>query len=81
MNTHAVPRHVKPQPCANTSQTWLPSPPLALPQIFCHRSLFTCFPKPPALAGGASGSLTLKASPKGEGLPDPPRDETIRKKN
>lgn len=34
--------------------------------------------KPPASAGGATGRSTLKASPKGEGLPDPPRCETVK---
>jgi hypothetical protein len=35
--------------------------------------LLHLFLKPPASAGGASGSSTLKASPKGEGFSPIPR--------
>jgi len=63
MNAHTVGRHVKLPPRANSSQTSRPSPALSLPTNFSHRSSLHRLRKPPASAGGANGSSTLKASP------------------
>jgi len=63
MNAHTVGRHVKLQPRANSSQTSRRSLVLSLPTNFSHRSSLHRFRKPPASAGGASESSTLKASP------------------